>query len=338
MATQQEINDFVEQIMPYFDPTPVEDDSVQQSWPRLDRGLSDVQDMTRFQHLYGIFDRGGRPYWLRGHATDAETNQKNTMFLTVSTTTGTAESTIHGSFHLMKEDIELEFPPVSVPTTQYVVCEYDPIRAADGGDPIVAKVVTSLNYSQGKEYIIHWEVDRRPSQLLSAAPRRTVRPKVTSRIAADTFDAFPDPRTVLWGTVAFAANENAEYRAYGSSEASGGPTQWRPFTSPPWVPSSSSEYASAGGSVASPGYRIVGDKVELRGRIRRTSGSLFYPNNAYNIVPNSPTPTVGTAMNAGSDSSRQPLQCARASGGTIEIYVKNTSPWIDLAGCFYYLR
>ena len=283
----------------------------------------------------GILDAGGRPYWLT-----SLDNATNTATLTPSTTIGTANALIRGFFHQLSESLTVSLPMPSSGTITYHVClTYDPREESSAGGPISVQTYSGEPPStHGRHHIVLWTVRRTANQLLTDAEVQTVRPKVTPRIAADSLAAAPDPSSQLWGTVLFVADENAEYRAYGSSEAAGGPTSWRPLTARPWVASTSSGYVSAGGSVASPGYRVVGDRVELRGRIRRSNGSIFYPNNAYNIIPNAPTPSVGTAMNSGSDSSRHPLQCARAAGGTLEIYVKHQTPWVDLAGCFYYLR
>lgn len=334
MATQSEINDFVEQIMPYFDPTPVEDDAVEQSWPRLDRGLSDVQDMQRFQHLHGIFDRGGRPFWLRGHATDAETNSRNTLFLTVSTTTGTAESTIRGAFHRLREDIELEFPAVSSPTTQYVVDEYDPARAADGGDPIVSKVVTSLDYSQGKDYLVHWEVDRRPSQLLTDAAKRRVRPRVSPTILVADESQRPDPSRLLWGTRCVVHETRTTYMAVGATEESQGPTRWVNLTSPEWTESTSNAFVWVGHGHR-PSWRVVGDRVELKGRVKRSNNAAFNAETPYTLIPNCPDSSGSIQMNAGSTGNGRPVLMNTGSAKPV-FEPSATTSWIDLAGFFYY--
>lgn len=338
MATQAEINEFVEQIMPYFDPAPIEDDSVQQSWPRLDRGLSDMQDMRRFQHLYGIFDRGGGPFRLRKHATDGETNSRNTMFLSVSSVTGTAESTMNGCFHVLRQDLELEFPPVSSPTTQYVVDEYDPVRAADGGDPIVSKVVTSLDRAQGKNYIVHHAVDRRPSQLLTDAPVRRFVPRVVGTILVASRAELPeDPSSLLFGTVAEVTGTRERFQAVASNPDAGGPTEWRSLSRPGGQSLPLSDGRVYAGHGARPEMGMSGGRISLKGRIRRSSGDFTASSSDgwwIATLPASHRPAEDQAcMVAGGGSSTPQFgKLVVESGGNIRLYPVNTVAWVDLSG------
>lgn len=344
MATQQEINDFVEQIMPYFDPTPVEDDAVQQSYPRLDRGLSDAQDMTRFQHLKGIFARGGRPYWLRAHGTNAETDERRTLFLTVSTITGVAEAAMHGAFHRLREDIELSFPAVSTPTTQYVVLEYDPIRSEGGGDPIEAKVVTSLDTSQGKDYLVLWEVDRRPSQLLSAAPRKKVRPFAGSVVSVNYFDELPDPGTLLLGTLGLVREDRTWWYAYtpieGGWSDDAGP-YWMPLTSPRWEERVTNTFEGVDGAHA-PHSSLTGGRVSVRGTLRIRSGASFQVREAgYWLITLPDAHCPPRTMNFITATSRQsPLGYARVRvdpSGEVRAWVDSQAAWLSLDGVEYWV-
>ena len=335
MATQQEINDFVEQIMPYFDPTPVEDDAVQHSWPRLDRGLSDVQDMMRFQHLYGILDRGGRPFWLR----DLD-NTTNTAVLTVSTTTGTAQSTIRGAFHTLREDLTVELPMVSQPETQWVVDEYDPIRAEEGGDPIVSKVVRGdLDYSQGKDYVIHWEVPRRPNQLLTDVVPIAHRPRVAQRIVVAgeaNLPRLPNPG-ILWGAVAYVHTTGEEWMARGVTAADETAGRWENITSPEWINSTSNVHQQNPGA-AMPAWRRVGDRVEFKGRIRQSSGTAYQAGNDYTPIPNAPDVGIGGRWAGGSNSRNEPVMLWGVRGSKPQVVSNATSPWIELSGLSYYWK
>lgn len=337
MATQAEINAFVEQIMPYFDPTPVEEDAVQESYPRLDRGLSDVQDMMRFQHLYGILDRGGRPFWL----TDLD-DATNTAKLTVSTTTGTAQSTIRGAFHTLREDLTVELPPVSQPTTQWLVDEYDPIRAEDGGDPIVSKMVSGdLDYSQGKDYVIHWEIPRRPSQLLTDVTPIAHRPRVAQRIVVAgeaNLPRLPNPG-ILWGCVAYVHTTGEEWMARGTTAADDTAGRWENITSPEWTQSTSAAHVWAGHGER-PAWRRRGDIIELKGRVEQASGNAYSPNNAgYTLIPNSPTFNNGPLL-GGADSNSRTVRrnSVNADGRPTFIPVGSSASWIDLTGYFYYWK
>lgn len=337
MATQEEINAFVEQIMPYFDQAPIEDDEVQQSWPRLDRGLSDVQDMARFQQLYGIFDRGGRPFWLRDFD-----NAEQSAVLTVSTTQGVAQSTIRGAFHTLRQDLVVSLPMVSAPETQWVVDEYDPIRAADGGDPIVSKVVRGdLDYSQGKEYIIHWEIPRQPNQLLTDAPKIAHRPRVVQRFTVagpENLPRLPNPG-ILWGAVAYCHTTGEEYMARGLTDADATAGRWVNITSPEWTLSTSAAHIWAGHGER-PAWRIVGDRVETRGRVKQASGSAYSPNNAgYTLLSNCPRFGSGPLL-GGADSNSVPVRRNGVNSDGLPTFIPtgSSASWIDLTGYSYYLR
>lgn len=280
MATQDEINSFVEEIMPYFEVEPVEDDAVQQSWPRLDRGLSDVQDMVRFQNMNGIYGRGGQPYWLRNNGSDSNTNGTNTMLLTVSQVTGTAEGTIKGAFHRLRDDLELEFPPVSSNTLQHVVLEYDPIRSADGGDPIVAKVVTSLERSQGKEFLQLWTVDRRPNQLLTDAPVERYRPFVAPTVTYNDEGEFPDAESLLSGTVAIDRRNHTMFMSMQPYEAdedgnTSSSAWWINLNDPPWVDRLDSSYTHWSAEGPHPSIQQRGRNVKMRGTLAIANGNSF---------------------------------------------------------------
>jgi hypothetical protein len=337
-AEFQELKAQVEQITRYFDQSPIEDDSVQQSWPRLDRGLSDVQDMMRFQHMYGIFDRGGFPFWLRDFD-----NAEQTAVLTVSTTQGVAQSTINGCFHTLKQDLTVSLPMVSAPETQWVVDEYDPIRAADGGDPIVSKVVRGdLDYSQGKNYIVHWEIPRQPNQLLTDAPKIAHRPRVVQHLTvagASNLPRLPNPG-ILWGARAYVHGTFDEYMAIGrDGDTQSGPSRWVSTSGPEWVLSTSKSFPRANHGLP-PAWRGKGDVVELRGRVRRSNGGQFFAGNDYTIIPNCPDSEGGILMNGGCDQNGNPVTINAAitvgSSPKPVFSPKSNTSWIDLTGLYYY--
>src|SRR5699024_12431296 len=55
------------------------------------------------------------------------------------------------------------------------IFQYDPLREEL---PVKLDAYTSLDRSQGKQYVILHEIDRQPNQLLTDAVRRFVRPRV----------------------------------------------------------------------------------------------------------------------------------------------------------------
>src|SRR5690625_4480607 len=55
----------------------------------------------------------GYRYYLEGHATDSETNQRNTLILRAGTS---AESIVGGLYQRLNEEMELPFPAVTTTT------------------------------------------------------------------------------------------------------------------------------------------------------------------------------------------------------------------------------
>src|SRR5699024_7047445 len=65
----------------------------------------------------------GYRYYLEGHSSDSETNQRNTLILRAGTS---AESIVEGFYHRLTEDMELPFPAVTTTTVYHVTITYDP--------------------------------------------------------------------------------------------------------------------------------------------------------------------------------------------------------------------
>ena len=113
--------------------TPPQD--VEYSFPVTGQGISaDQYRLMNLGQANGIIhgDNGvvndspnstGYRYYLEGHATDAETNQRNTLMLRSGTS---AEAIMEGFYHRLTQDMELSFPPLTTPTTYYVCLTFDP--------------------------------------------------------------------------------------------------------------------------------------------------------------------------------------------------------------------
>ena len=242
------------------------------SYPVVNQPMND--EMWQYVTLglgSGILDEGGRPYWLRGRE-----NANNTLRITVSTTKNNAQAAVRGFYHRMTEDKTFTVPGVTSTTTYQFCLTYDPAASATPGGPISLQMYAGEPpTTMGRFHVVLWKLTRKPNQLLTDAAVETVRPKLSPRIAVDTFDSLPDPSGYLWGTQAFVADEDAFYRTYGSSEESGGPTQWRPVTSPAWRDLSYAANRKYAGHGHQFGYVKVGNIVRLRGHIARADGGNF---------------------------------------------------------------
>src|SRR5699024_9223398 len=110
-------------------------------------------------------DSTGYRYYLEGHDSDSETNQRNTLFLRAGTS---AESIVEGFYHRLTEDMELPFPAVTTTTVYHVSITIDPrlfqttplkIEVYPGEPPT----------SQGRIHLLLHTVERKPNQLLTQA-------------------------------------------------------------------------------------------------------------------------------------------------------------------------
>ena len=315
------------------------------SYPAVGQAVDD--EMWKFVTLAlgsGVLDQGGRPYWLRKLASDSETNSANQMRLTVSTTTDNAQAVLKGFYHRLLQDMRLDFPMPLSETTYYVVLELNPLKARAPEGPISVQVYPNeLNTESGREHLVLWTVTRQPNQLLTEATVARYRPRVVPTEIVATQDQLPDPTGCLWGSL-FFVHETAEIlMAVGATEESGGPTRWLNLTSPEWTPSTSIAFPAVGHRGApGPSWRTIGDKVELRGRVKRSDGSDFNPGVDYTLIPNCPDVGKSGVMWSGSDGRRSNpvwMDTGTAGAGVKPTFrVKEPTAWVDLTGFFYYKK
>lgn len=293
----------------------------------------------------GILDEGGRPYWLRSNGTEANTNSTNTMLLTVSTTTGNAQSVMRGFYHRLMQDKVLTFPAVLSNTTYYVVLRYDPLGHNEEGGPISAQVVTSLDRSLGKHYVVLWKGTRRPNQLLSEVTFENLRQKVTPTIQADTREQLPDPQSVLWGTLAVitSGRQGAEIIRAGGTNPDGGPSDWVSLTDPPFTnPGDTAAYVYAGHGYRR-GARLTPDGyIELRGHIARGDGSDFSRgNHGYQMYDLSGWPSGNNQQFVTVSTGYSPPAIVKIEYGsdqTLRAYpINRNCSWINLDGIRIYV-
>src|SRR5699024_12742674 len=105
------------------------------SFPKANQGITQEQFRLMFLGqangmIHGdngvVNDPGsstGYRYYLEGHDSDSETNQRNTLILRAGTS---AESIVEGFYHRLTEDMELPFPSVTSTTVYHVCITYDP--------------------------------------------------------------------------------------------------------------------------------------------------------------------------------------------------------------------
>lgn len=212
----------------------------------------------------GVLDEGGQPYWLR-----ARENANNTLKITVSTTTNTAQAMLRGFYHKMTEDKIFPIPGVTSNTLFHFCLTYNPVGLTQAKGPISLQMYAGTPPTTlGRFHIILWTLLRKPNQLLTDAEVRMVRPKITPSLSVNIEQDRPNPAKVLWGTRVLCHESGIEYRAVGASDETGGPTRWeRTGLTRDWT-----NFTLSGAFVpfgATPQFKIEEGVVRFRGSVKR---------------------------------------------------------------------
>lgn len=237
---------------------------IEYSFPVVGQKVSDDEfQQMMLSTAAGILDQGGRPFWLKNFDDASRTAQ-----LTVSTTTKDAKAAINGFFYRLVQDMSVSFPMPSTLTTYHVCLAYDPLGHSRPEGPISVQVYAGPPpYRSGLLHVELWDVECKPSQLLSDAKVTQKRPKISPAIHVDYPESMPDPRTQLWGATCYIRHgreAGATYVATGSSEETGGPTRWDNLTSPSWTDIRQGT-AFTPAQNKPPQYRYNGGFLEFRG-------------------------------------------------------------------------
>lgn len=180
------------------------------SFPVANQGIT--QEQFRLMHLgqaNGMIhgDNGtvndspnstGYRYYLEGHDTDSETNQRNTLILRAGTS---AEAIVEGFYHRLTEDMELPFPPVTTTTVYRVTLTYDPRKFKTS--PVNIEVWNAEPpTAHGQTHVLLHTVERQPNQLLSQAKITRYRQYTAGLLSVQNEGQLPDPASVPAGTLA----------------------------------------------------------------------------------------------------------------------------------------
>lgn len=178
----------------------------EQSFPVLEQPLTDQQWKSVTLGIGdGVFDEGGNPYNIID-----KNNASNTVKITVDKGKGYAHAILKGFYHKIDADVVLSIPPVSSETTYNIVLVYDPLNQSA---PVTLKVLTALDRTGGKEYLILWKIVRKPNQLLTDSTFSKYRPTIAPVIQVDYPVNLPDHKSVLFGTRAICLYTGEEYKA-----------------------------------------------------------------------------------------------------------------------------
>ena len=210
----------------------------EESFPRLNEPLDDRQwKSITFGIGDGCLDERGNPYNLVNLS-----NVSNTGVITVDTITGYNHAILKGFYHKMDAPITVSFPPVASETTYSVALVYDPLNQKM---PVSLKVLTSTPRTGGKEYLLLWQLTRKPNQLLTDAIPKKFRPTISPVIQVDYPENLPPYDSQLFGTRAMCLYTGEEYKATF--------TRWKKISAdliPTWEPPRWKVTERTGGIVA----------------------------------------------------------------------------------------
>ena len=148
----------------------------------------------------------GNRYYLEGHDSDSETNQRNTLILRAGTS---AEAIIEGFYHRLTEDMELPFPSVTRTTTYHVTLTYDPRDFKT--NPVKIQVYPGTPpTSQGRVHALLYTVERKPNQLLSQSTITRYRPYTAGVVSVQNKTQLPDVASYPAGTVAVPSSNGGQ--------------------------------------------------------------------------------------------------------------------------------
>lgn len=306
-------------------------------WSEVTRGIGN-----------GILDQGGFPYRL---VFESDANATNQGVLKCPTVEGKAfgAAILEGFFHKYTADIVLDFPAVTRTTTYYVVLQCVPTRATEGGLPVKAEVVTSLDMSQGKNYLHLYNVTRNPNELLNDAAVRMIRPRVAPVQVYSTEADLPQARKTLWGTLAVINNGRSHGTAKimmamtGDGEESVGGWFWKTVYDPNGNAFDWTDIADTG-TYRNPGsgfQRALGRRGrerKLRGRVSLVSGNKFAAGGDYTIlsgpinVADTPAAVQRFTVSTGGYGAGGHANLEVSSMGAVTLKIVESCYWVSLDG------
>lgn len=285
----------------------------------------------------GVLDNGGGSYRIMS-ISDVD----DTITIGVSLTAGTANAIVNGFFHQLNKPLTLSIPPVSSTTTYYVCLTYNPVGLDQQSGPVTVQVYAGTPpTTSGKIHVTLATIVRKPSTVLSASVITKIRPRIAPTILVWDESELPEVTGVLWGTLCFAHRTNAIFVATGNTE-DGSPTLWKRITEADtgWVNISDGETYKSASHGYNRAYRKKGDRIELRGRIVRTTGTNFGSNAIYQVMtlPTGyrPARSVRFATSGpGLDANSRSVVIEITAEGAVKASPEVSSEWVALDGIFF---
>ena len=289
-----------------------------EQWKQVTLGIGD-----------GVLDVGGGPYRLTN--IDNATNQ---VTVNASSSTGLAQAIVAGFYHRIDAPVVLDVPAVTKATTYWIVLEYSPLRVESGDLPVQLKVVTALDQSQGRKYLVLHKIYRKANELLTDAPRLELRPRVSPVTFVNNAGEMPDVNQVLLGSTVVVRTPPDILVAADSS----GSRAWESLMSPAWGPVEYMPSYVAASHGHAPKIKRQGATRSLRGRMSRLGGGDFLPSqtSGYTILtlPEADRPSAEQSWAVPITGMRTPnfARIEIVKSGAVRAYVERETPWVGLDG------
>ena len=289
-----------------------------EQWKQVTLGIGD-----------GVLDVGGGPYRLTN--IDNATNQ---VTVNASSSTGLAQAIVAGFYHRIDAPVVLDVPAVTKKTTYWIVFDYSPLRGESGDLPVQLKVVTALDQSQGRKYLVLHKIYRKANELLTDAPRLELRPRVSPVTFVNNAREMPDVNQVLLGSTVVVRTPPDILVAADSS----GSRAWESLMSPAWEPVEYMPSYVAASHGHAPNIKRQGATRSLRGRMARLGGGNFLSSQSggYTILtlPSGDRPSATQSWTVSISGVNTPYfaRIEISTSGTVRAYVQRETSWVGLDG------
>lgn len=336
---QSQIDALTELITTTYEPPT----GAEYSYPVVNQPVND--EMWQYVTLglgSGILDEGGEPYWFRGRE-----NVNNTVRVTVSTVTGTAQAIVRGFYHRLTSDKTFTVPPVSSTTVYHFCLTYDPAAHTTPGGPISLQMYAGAPpTTMGRFHIVLWTLTRQPNQLLTDAVYAKHRPRVAPSITVARQSDMPPASSVLWGSTCVVHRTNEMFMSMGDAgDGDSGVSEWKNLTGPSETYERPDGVYKWPGHGAKPGAARFGQTVFLEGRLARGDrfeGQNYNAGTDYELLtlPEGMRPSAERRFIAKADgvASADRSAVIRVFSDGRVVGVPNVScAWIGLDGCQFTL-
>ena len=243
----------------------------EESFPMRDEPMTDEQwKQVTLGIGSGVLNEGGDPYRLTNI-----NNATNQVTVNVSTDTGLAQAIVAGFYHRIDAPVVLDVPAVTAVTNYWIVLEYSPLRLEQSEPPVQLKVVTALDQSQGKQYLVLHKIYRKANELLTDAARRSVKPRVAPLLQVRDETELPESDSVIRGTVAVVHGDFPDIKI--AKAEPGQPLAWVSVMSGAW--------ATIGDNPNSTSFSGSPKQIKRSGPTRFLRGQFYRPDGqAYQVT------------------------------------------------------